>query len=272
MSINYHDGHDWKDAYKRPPLRRPVDGGSSGSAVNANWAQNDESAADYIKNRPFYDKQETLISEQTLTFADLGMGIPMALPSGINIDAASDYVIEFDGVKYTGTSFADNDGIYFGNKSLDFSSGDPFLIGYSKGNGWMAFASTAGDHTVILRAMVPIKIPARYIPEQQDLFFTSLGSYSLTQTLEGTSIGNVSVYNMTTPEYLFDTTSGRCKYCLGINGCFMYLNYSGNKFAIFNALTGLTQREDGSVIEKLYAYVYDDEGLTNLKSAIGVTE
>lgn len=58
MSIKYHDGEQWRDSYPSPPLRRPVDGGSSGSAVNANWAQNDPTQPDYVKNRTHWVEGE----------------------------------------------------------------------------------------------------------------------------------------------------------------------------------------------------------------------
>ena len=46
----------------------------AGSSVQSDWNQNDATAADYVKNRPFYtgDPVETvLVEESTVTFADV---------------------------------------------------------------------------------------------------------------------------------------------------------------------------------------------------------
>ena len=55
-----------------------VSGG--GGSVQPDWNQNDETAADYVKNRPFYtgDPVETvLVEESTVSFAADGGGVYM---------------------------------------------------------------------------------------------------------------------------------------------------------------------------------------------------
>lgn len=60
------------------------------------WNQNDSTANDYIKNRPFYTegKNTTLLSEQEITFSS--DGYELSFP--IEID--KNYIVEFDGVQY----------------------------------------------------------------------------------------------------------------------------------------------------------------------------
>ena len=45
--------------------------GAGGVSVQSNWAQNDTSAADYIKNKPFYDDGENIhkLDDKYLNFA-----------------------------------------------------------------------------------------------------------------------------------------------------------------------------------------------------------
>ena len=60
------------------------------------WNQNDSTANDYIKNRPFYTEGEntTLLSEQEITFSSDGYELSFL----IEID--KNYIVEFDGVQY----------------------------------------------------------------------------------------------------------------------------------------------------------------------------
>ena len=50
-----------------------ISGGGGGGGVQPDWNQNDETAADYVKNRPFYtgDPVETVcVEESTVLFAE----------------------------------------------------------------------------------------------------------------------------------------------------------------------------------------------------------
>lgn len=60
------------------------------------WNQNDSTANDYIKNRPFYTEGEntTLLSKQEITFSSDGYELSFL----IEID--KNYIVEFDGVQY----------------------------------------------------------------------------------------------------------------------------------------------------------------------------
>lgn len=54
--------NDKKNIYRSKPVMNVDTVGSSGDVVQPDWNQNDETALDYIKNRPFYtgDRVETV--------------------------------------------------------------------------------------------------------------------------------------------------------------------------------------------------------------------
>jgi hypothetical protein len=95
-----------------------------------NWEQNDPTADDYIKNRPFYtdeSKKETIVKPTTFTAEDpYWWGSPFAF-----IPVAGDiYKVTFDGKEYTcAGKMAVWGGTHIGNISLDNggpNTGEPF--------------------------------------------------------------------------------------------------------------------------------------------------
>lgn len=82
MSIKYHDGSGWRDAYPRPPLRRPVAGGNTGQNVDLTgyaketWVQEGfQPKGDYLTEVPVTSVNGKA-GAVALTAADVG-----ALPS-----------------------------------------------------------------------------------------------------------------------------------------------------------------------------------------------
>nr|DAU28818.1 MAG TPA: hypothetical protein [Caudoviricetes sp.] len=102
-----------------------------GSPVQSDYNQNDSTAADYIKNRPFYSETETILN-QTFSTASAG---------GVNIWATQDNVIQFNegdtvkvafwGKEYIREVRAYNDVLYVGNLHLvgiSLDTGEPFAV------------------------------------------------------------------------------------------------------------------------------------------------
>lgn len=80
-------------------------GSSSGGGAQPDWNQNDSTAADYIKNRPFYKETDTLF-DGDVTIEDQGDGllgntepISMNMPESVNLGDMFD--ITFDDKKYS---------------------------------------------------------------------------------------------------------------------------------------------------------------------------
>lgn len=136
--------------------------------VQADWTQNDETAVDFVKNRPCYTEWKAG------TYFDVTLGKETATQGGvffyridnneINWDMfdktdnqlfvkGRKYNIVFDGVTYTST--AEDDMI--GNGHLYYEeledNGMPFVV--SAGNGVTLACKTAGEHSIKVTGEVP---------------------------------------------------------------------------------------------------------------------
>ena len=149
------------------------------------WNQNDETAPDYVKNRPFYKTyniDKLILEEQSFDFVN-GDGnryaVDMSGTENINgetvrriIDVNKSYIINFDGNEYECVSRFIEDVTCIGNVTImdmaadeGFPNNEPFFI-YRTGS-WLLFAinGNAGTHTLsIMEGTRDItKIPAEYL-------------------------------------------------------------------------------------------------------------
>lgn len=137
------------------------------SIVPSDWAQNDPSAKDYVKNRTHYVSRESrvLVPEQEVTAVENG-GVDVAVISGVDSDALktlynskddTTFDVVFDGASYQCKWF-EQDGPrmpFFGNFAMFNPSvtdtGEPFCVGAKTPDGdgpWRIFCKVAGTHTV----------------------------------------------------------------------------------------------------------------------------
>lgn len=118
------------------------------SGVQSDWNQNDETAADYVKNRPFWrEKTKELmfpyITEPIdVTTEDNGSGFFVATGDFDIIPGVTNYVL-FDGVEYACEPNYDETAGEVGIGSYDFSD-YPFFIAKN-----IISTKTAGNHTVL---------------------------------------------------------------------------------------------------------------------------
>ena len=116
--------------------------------VQADWNQNDESASDYVKNRPFWREttKELMFPDITepiaVTTVDNGSGIFLASGDFDVKPDVTNYVV-FDGVEYSCEPHYDEEAREHAIGSLDFS-GYPFYISTN-----VIATQTAGTHTVL---------------------------------------------------------------------------------------------------------------------------
>lgn len=142
--------------------------------IQADWNQNDETAADYVKNRPFYtgDPVETvLVEESTVTFADTGYGFYAAeFPSTFEATVGETYKVSWDGTAYECTCVKFNNKPAIGNLSIagvGSDTGEPFIIGIFNGERiQIIIADTSASHTFSISTTVApvIKIDPKYLP------------------------------------------------------------------------------------------------------------
>ena len=143
-------------------------------STQPDWDQNDVTAADYVKNRPFYtgDPVETvLVEERTLAFAEVGNGglHQAIIESTIEITAGETYKVSWDGTVYECICVSIEGTYGLGNLSImgvGSDTGEPFLVGVDKSDGNFIFtADTASSHTISITGItIPVvKINSKYL-------------------------------------------------------------------------------------------------------------
>lgn len=160
--------------------------------VQPDWNQNNETAADYVKNRPFYtdDPVETVfVEESTVTFDKIGDTYRAQFPSTFEATVGETYKVSWDGASYECTCVNSNEDNMpvIGNLSIlgsSFDTGEPFVIGVNNGKGISIItADTSASHTFsISGAVVPVaQIDPKYI---DDMYYTEM----LEKSIEGIKI------------------------------------------------------------------------------------
>ena len=188
-------------------------------SVQPDWNQNDDTAADYVKNRPFYtgDPVETvLVEESTVSFSEGGGGIYQGkLSSTFSPTIGETYKVSWDGVTYECTcTKLGMDFFAIGNLSIvgeGSDTGEPFAIGVENGvKIQIATADTSASHTISISRFVQqvVKIDAKYLPdtiatkseveatqEVLDGVFSSVATFTFDKQTSGRDTFNVNAFN-----------------------------------------------------------------------------
>lgn len=145
-----------------------------GGQVQPDWNQNDETALDYVKNRPFYTGvpvETVLVEETTVSFAPMDVVYMGQLESTFVPTVGETYKVSWDGTAYESTCVNFNDLQVIGNLSImgvGSDTGEPFLIVVGNGNGIrIGTADTSASHTFSISGFVPevVKIDEKYLPD-----------------------------------------------------------------------------------------------------------
>lgn len=175
--------------------------------VNKNrsdWNQNDPTAPDFLKNKPFWedDPVETdLIQETTYEWTTLGFSGALKLDP-IEIVENTIYKVYWDGVEYECTSYYSEtvDFVCIGNSGIGdvdgFNNNEPFFITVYDGK-TLVFANSVGSHTFkVVKFVIGIhKIDNKYIDFSET---TAVKKYyyengdKITQTVSELSIPTLS--------------------------------------------------------------------------------
>ena len=190
--------------------------------VQSDWNQNDDTATDFVKNRPFY--KETLEPVPLYeTAVELSLHSDDIVPFyGTNkihdkITSADKYLVRFDGVDYTCTAVKLNNGYGLGNLSLlngaHFArpdcvgsseredTGEPFCIiddQYYTPSTWF-YAQTDGGHSYAVHKIEEIihQISDEFIPDNivRDTVLSEIGNYVDT-TVEESKVETIYLYSI----------------------------------------------------------------------------
>lgn len=92
----------------------------------ANWEQNDETALDYIQNRPFYD--EIILPETT---GEVGLNANIVTLPAFQLVVGEIYNVNYNGTEYVCKCFGENGAFMLGNYEKIMETGDsgePFVV------------------------------------------------------------------------------------------------------------------------------------------------
>lgn len=147
----------------------------TGSSVQPDWNQKDSTAADYIKNRPFYegDPVETvLVEESTVAFSESGGTYIGFIQSTFKPELGNTYKVFWDGTVYESLCTPAYKDFMIGNTSIfgiGADTGEPFLIGIHKDTNQndirIITKETSESHTISISesSQLIVKIPAKFI-------------------------------------------------------------------------------------------------------------
>ena len=140
-----------------------------GGGVQPDWNQNDETAQDYVKNRPFYSGnlvETVLVEESTVSFE----GDYSEFPSTFEATVGETYKVYWDGTAYECTCVASNGELFIGNPYIlgdGPDTGEPFFMMINNGKGiGIVTTGTSASHTFSISGIAQevVKIDEKYLP------------------------------------------------------------------------------------------------------------
>ena len=163
-----------------------------GSSVQTDWNQNDETAPDFLKNRPFYDEPIVVLEEQELVPESYEDGALAELTSATPEDSI--IIVTFDGETYE-TKIVMLEGLkLFGNLGLvglGEDTGEPFFA-ISFDAFVQFFPADGAAHTVKISINNVHKIPEKFLPSKPTFYVNAPTGYLYMDVL------------CTTPAYIDD--------------------------------------------------------------------
>lgn len=158
------------------PVTRTVSAGG-GDVTTPDWNQNDATASDYIKNRPFYtgDPVETvLVEESTVSFTNVSANLYHgAISTTIELATGETYEVSWDGAVYECVCESVSGFTVIGNMSIigaGADTGEPFVISpLADNHGTEIYTlDTSASHAISISTFASaevVKIPDKYISD-----------------------------------------------------------------------------------------------------------
>ena len=150
-----------------------IETGGGGGGVQPDWNQNDETAADYVKNRPFYNGgnvENVLVEESTVPFAP-GDGVYIGeFATTFSATIGETYKVYWDGTTYECACVDFSGMTVIGNLSImgaGSDTGEPFLAVVNNGKRiTIGTADTSASHTISISNYIEsvVKINPKYLP------------------------------------------------------------------------------------------------------------
>ncbi len=258
-------------------VRDDADAGLFGG-VQPDWNQNDSTAADYVKNRPFYtgDPVKTVIIPETTVAFSANSGLMAAYwPESFDLVEGQTYTISWDGTDYVCTGVLFKNIPLLGNLGIAGAgedTGEPFVF-LNQGQ-WIVYSTeSAIEHAIGIKTVTVqvVTIDKKYLP---DSVFTDADWDSVSNRPIFTKPLNANI----TAENMTKTISAGDNYVdLGVkapdfNGGLYYKAEGKISFLNNSANTEYTLRINGcykanSSAKISFGTVYDGYGKRNLDVA-----
>ena len=222
-----------------------------GGGVQPDWNQNDETAQDYVKNRPFYMGglvETVLVEESTVSFFDEGGLYTTVFPSTFEATVGETYKVYWDGTAYECTCVAFNGRLFIGNLFIlgdGSDTGEPFII-IMIDNGrkiGIATTDTSASHTFSISGIAQevVKIDEKYLPmiptdklptiPTDKLPTIPTDKLSTIPTIEFTSSIFDNIANSTQPSFTVSNLSYSEIYSIVEKGIFQIKDSSGRCYS-----------------------------------------
>ena len=267
-------------------------GGNTGShsGVQSDWNQNDETAPDYVKNRPFYTGApvETVLLEETTVEFVYQNGFYLAeFPVSFNAEFGQTYKISWDRTIYECTCENYNNVASIGNQyflGVGSDTGDPFVIFNQSGlneTGWVSGTTdTSASHTISISVITQeiVKVDEKYLPESAftDAEWSKISNkivdykqQSLSLSVSGEQI-SMTAGNTYSKNKINDNLKFEDGKVYEINGSITLYNPVGNNESVLNINGYYTCSNGGIVFGSCYDTYYKKDILVSLYSSDSV--
>lgn len=175
-------------------IKRCPSAGGSAENVQTDYNQNDSTAADYLKNRPFYTGnpvETVVVEESTVSFANNEGMYAAELPAAFVATVGETYKVYWDGTAYECVCVDIGGTLCLGNTSIagaGSDTGEPFVLGFVDGGIQIYIKDTSASHTISISELVSevVKLDKKYLPflpkpsGESYLTFSSQDSFILT--------------------------------------------------------------------------------------------
>lgn len=146
-----------------------------------NWEQNDPTADDYIKNRPFYTDEtskETVVSKKTFTTTESD---EWCVPFFFKPIIGQVYTVVWDEKLYECIAYEFVGDICIGNLNIadygENNTGEPFFYYYRGNDDYGSCVRSAGVHTIEISTIKVVKLDKKYLPDLDLASVAKSGDY-----------------------------------------------------------------------------------------------
>lgn len=165
------------------------------SSTQPDWNQNDESAADYVKNRPFYEVPDVVIFDDniTLSYGIQGRDCTYVFSNKLPLEAGKTYSLTYDCSSVSTTIEFIPDNYLFAFLNLGNSPSYSFMQGSISSTSFVVDypVSNSGRLTIKKLGSDIKQLDPKYI---KDMYYTGTETYTIMENYPLTDVGDDWVY------------------------------------------------------------------------------